>query len=351
MGTIGGTGAWLPPIAVLPDGSVPQRSPLRRPQSTAVSIAIDPDIAFASSRTVDACLSQVLDVAERAVAALASPSVGDPIEPANELQAYFRIRTSDLGCGETSAHVVRIVADVIEDLRYARLGAHDLRSLLIAIVELGPFRELPDENAAKAGRTPTTAPAPDGPNRWYYRWILAHQFHATLNTFAASAVRSAVQNIDDENSAVEALTSAASFVSAFGASRAHALMHPPTFYTTVLRPSMEPPLSPVALTGRMHREYREYRDAIAKLLQVCPEPIGALSRQRPSLAAAREHLLATDLADAERHVTKVWQVVGQARSLVQGPRSSENAVACLRSIRDRRQSAYRPFVRFLNGAD
>jgi hypothetical protein len=64
------------------------------------------------------------------------------------------------------------------------------------------------------------------------------------------------------------------------------------------------------------------------------------------LAVAREELREADLIEAERHVCLVEPVVGNERSLIQPPRSSENAVAVLRRMRHRRAAQFEPFLRF-----
>lgn len=109
---------------------------------------------------------------------------------------------------------------------------------------------------------------------------------------------------------------------------------------------MVPTVVPVPLSGNMHVEYQLYRACVDELLEVLPEPVNELALPEPELAFAREELLEADLIEAERHVCLVEPVVGNARSLIQAPRSSENAVAVLRRMRHRRAAQFEPFLRF-----
>ena len=114
----------------------------------------------------------------------------------------------------------------------------------------------------------------------------------------------------------------------------------------VVRPTMVPTVVPVPLSGKMHVEYQLYRARVDELLEVLPDPVNDLALPEPELAFAREELLEADLIEAERHVCLVEPVVGNARSLIQAPRSSENAVAVLRRMRHRRAAQFQPFLRF-----
>ncbi len=109
---------------------------------------------------------------------------------------------------------------------------------------------------------------------------------------------------------------------------------------------MVPPAFPVPLSGNMHSEYRAYRSSVKRLLEVENRPIHVLVQTNPSLAFARERLLEADLADAERHVTLVWTMIGNDKSIVQAPRSRYNALTALRTIWVRREREFGPFVRY-----
>jgi hypothetical protein len=121
---------------------------------------------------------------------------------------------------------------------------------------------------------------------------------------------------------------------------------PAAFYQQTLRPTMLPPLTEAPLSGRMHMEYQSYRRRLSALLQALPDSGAVLATRQPRLALARERLLEADLVEAERHVTSVEPLVGDARSLIQTNKSVDNAVSVLRRIRHARAGAVAPFVRF-----
>jgi len=116
--------------------------------------------------------------------------------------------------------------------------------------------------------------------------------------------------------------------------RAHAAALPSDFYNLVVRPTVVP----VPLSGKMHVEYQLYRERANELLDVLPNPINELALPEPELAFARGELLQADLIEAER--------VGNARSLIQPPRTSENAGAVLRRMRHRRAAQLERLLRF-----
>jgi hypothetical protein len=109
---------------------------------------------------------------------------------------------------------------------------------------------------------------------------------------------------------------------------------------------MTPPLFPVALSGRMHLEYKAYRESVLTFLEAVPSSIAELIRIHPELALTREQLLEADMAEAERHISLVWSMIGTDKSIVQSPRLEDNAISALRLIRDRRAALISPYVRY-----
>jgi hypothetical protein len=183
---------------------------------------------------------------------------------------------------------------------------------------------------------------------WLRRWIIGHQVHAMLNVYASWAVAEAIDAIraKDLHRALTALDDARHIVEGFSAARAHALALPPDFYQDVLRPTMNPPLTSMPLSGRMHVEYRIYRHRINELLDVLPMQGTRAAAIQPALSLHGERLLEADLIEAERHITLVEPLVGNSKSLIQTPKSADNAVSALRTIRHRRATRIANYVRF-----
>jgi hypothetical protein len=183
---------------------------------------------------------------------------------------------------------------------------------------------------------------------WLSRWIVGHHVHVLLNVYATIALQEAIALLraGDAHRATRKLATVTTYVQGFAPARAHAATLPADFYNVVVRPTMVPTVVAVPLSGKMHVEYQLYRKRVNELLAVLPEPVNELALPEPELAFAREELLEADLIEAERHVCLVEPVVGNERSLIQPPRSSENAVAVLRRMRHRRAAQYEPFLRF-----
>lgn len=278
------------------------------------------------------------------------------VEARTPVQKYFRIRTCDMTTDEVLFEVASLAVRTFADLARAPLAAGDVDLLVAAFrtVFAGLLRSVDYEESAFAQDDEATGTIPvdvdENANEqvWFQRWITAHQVHAMLNTFAAAAVICAARLYDDGviDATVDRLTFATSLVTAFGPCRAYSLCHPPAYYREVLRPSMMPPLITTALSGTMHLEYKAYRSAMDDLLRAIDTPIVELARTHPMVALARERLLEADLAEAERHISLVWSMIGTDKSLVQANRVQDNAVSALRAIRDRRAALIAPFVRY-----
>jgi hypothetical protein len=183
---------------------------------------------------------------------------------------------------------------------------------------------------------------------WLSRWIVGHHVHVLLNVYATIALQEAIALLraGPVHPATRKLATVTTYVEGFAPARAHAAALPSEFYNTVVRSTMVPTVVPVSLSGKMHVEYQLYRARVDELLEVLRESVDDLALPEPELAFAREELLEADLIEAERHVCLVEPVVGNARSLIQPPRSSENAVAVLRRMRHKRAAQFEPFLRF-----
>lgn len=276
------------------------------------------------------------------------------VDARTPVQAYFRIRTCDMTADEVLFEVASLAVRTFTDLAKAPLAAGDIDLILHAFravfADLLGSIDTKESPFAQGHDTVGGDLVDNGAHEqiWFQRWITAHQVHAMLNTFAAAAIVRAAQHY--ENGVIDAtinrLTFATSLVAAFGPSRAYALCHPPAFYREVLRPSMMPPLIPTALSGKMHLEYKAYRKAVDDLLGAIDTPIAELATTQPMVALARESLLEADMAEAERHISLVWSMIGTDKSLVQGVRAQDNALGALRMIRDRRAALIAPFIRY-----
>lgn len=277
---------------------------------------------------------------------------GEPAQPAarTPAQSYFRTRTGRLTDDACVAQLAALITAVLGEIIDAPLAGTDIESLARGLdLLLGDHGAVPPSIAPLASIDILGPPSDEhAEGRWHRRWVIAHQVHSFFNAGAARAVLHATAHArcGDHERAVDALDHASGYVEAFAPTRALALAVPAAFYNDVLRPTMTPPLTDTPLSGRMHVEYQAYRTALASLLAEIPAPMIELAAESPAFALARERLLEADLLDAERHVTLVAPVVGQAKSIVQTARTESNALSALRSIRSSRAEIIAPFVRF-----
>ncbi|MEU1994015.1 hypothetical protein ABZ511_06140 [Nocardia gamkensis] len=269
-------------------------------------------------------------------------------------QSYFRIRTAEMPGSRVLSHAVDVIARCLADMCDAPIAGSDMVREIAAI-----RRFLCDTSAAAV---PAVIVEEDGPRQdaddirsahssveqtWFDRWIIGHQLHALLNVCAAIALGEAIRDVHagGADSAIGNLEAATIYVGGFTAARAHTLALPAHFYGAVLRPTMTPPFVSLPLSGSMHLEYRAFRSRMAEMLRVLPEPIADLSSREPRLALARESVLEADLADSLRHITLVEPIVGNGKSLVQGPRTKDNAISMLGKIHDRRSAEFAKYLR------
>jgi hypothetical protein len=349
----------LPPIAVFCDPGEPHDLPCldgeARRRADRVSAALAAISCFGGPAERDAGLRAAALAVERLLSCLArhaEPVDGETLPTRSHVQGYFRVRTTALGAPRAALHAVLVIASAIADLRNVPLAGSDIArevaGLRQVVVDLaGPPGDAigevdPDDGEIEA------MPADAQREVWLSRWIVGHHVHVLLNVYATIALQEAIALLraGETRAATRKLATVTTYVQGFAPARAHAAALPSDFYNLVVRPTMVPTVVPVPLSGKMHVEYQLYRKRVDELLEVLPDPVNELALPEPELAFAREELLEADLIEAERHVTLVEPVVGNARSLIQPPRSSENAVAVLRRMRHRRAAQFEPFLRF-----
>ncbi len=280
------------------------------------------------------------------------PVDGDGLPTRSPVQGYFRVRTTALTAQQAALHAALVIHSGIANLRSTPLAGSDIaretaamRQVVLDLAGTGDDaqHEIEPDNAAI-----DPVPAHTQQQVWLSRWIIGHHVHVLFNVYATMALQDTIRLLraGTVHPALDQLTRATTYVHGFAAARAHAAALPADFYNEVVRPTMVPTVVTVPLSGSMHVEYQMYRERVNELLTVLPEPVNELALREPGLAFAREALLEADLIEAERHVCLVEPVVGNLRSLIQPPRSRENAVAVLRLMRHRRAAQFEPFLRF-----
>jgi hypothetical protein len=344
----------MPPVAVLCDPFRPLRpadAPAEVDLYTLYSALLEVD-GHAPLTERQRSLRRVHAIAAREVERLLRRIEAEEIEipdPLSPVQLYFRTRIGTPPPAQAWWHALRIVRDTAGDMLEAPMSGSDLCRLAIGIAEaIRP--EVPGGQAERPRElpAPTQTEALAVEETWLRRWIVAHQLHAMLNVQAASALLAAADELraGEPHRAAGCLDRATRLVHGFTAARAQALAVPAAFYEETLRPTMLPPLTTAPLSGRMHVEYRTYREALEAVLDLMPESSERLATTDPALALARERLLEADLIEAERHVTGIEPLVGSDRSLIQTSKSTDNAISMLRRIRRQRADRAARFVRF-----
>lgn len=349
----------LPAVAVFCDPDEPHALPClsiaAREHANAVSGALAAVPAFGGPAERDAALR----AAARATAELlrclsryADPVDGETLPTRSPVQGYFRVRTTKLTAAQAALHAALVIASAIADLRNAPLAGSDIARETAAMRQVvldlaGSDGDQTVEIKLDDGQI-EAVPASSQRQVWLSRWIIGHHVHVLLNVYATIALQQAIAFLraGETHLATRKLTTVTTYVEGFAPARAHAATLPSDFYNVVVRPTMVPTVVPVPLSGKMHVEYQLYRKRVDELLAVLPQPVNELALPEPELAFAREELLDADLIEAERHVCLVEPVVGNERSLIQPPRSSENAVAVLRRMRHKRAAQFEPFLRF-----
>lgn len=350
----------LPAVAVFCDPGEPHALPCLGTDACEHAERVISALAAISAFGGPAERDAGLRAAARATAGLvrclsleADPVDGEQLPTRSHVQDYFRVRTTALTAGQAALHAALVVASALADLRNAPLAGSDLAR------ETAAMRQVVVDLAGSDGDRPVAiehdddghieaVPASSQRELWLSRWIIGHHVHVLLNVYATIALQEAIALLraGDTHHATAKLATVTTYVQGFAPARAHAATLPSDFYNVVVRPTMVPTVVPVPLSGKMHVEYQLYRKRIDELLDVLPDPVNELALPEPELAFAREELLEADLIEAERHVCLVEPVVGNERSLIQAPRSSENAVAVLRRMRHKRAAQYEPFLRF-----
>ena len=355
----GGPRFELPAVAVFCDPSEPHALPClgsdARELADGVSAALAAVPAFGGPAERDAAFR----AAGRATAGLvrclardADPVDGELLPTRSHVQGYFRVRTTALTAPQAALHAALVIESAIADLRNAPLAGSDIARETAAmrqvVVDLAGSEGEPGFEIDHDDGQIEVVPAASQRQVWLSRWIVGHHVHVLLNVYATIALQEAIALLraGETHLATHKLATVTTYVKGFAPARAHAATLPSDFYNVVVRPTMVPTVVPVPLSGKMHVEYQLYRKRVDELLEVLPEPVNELALPAPELAFAREELLEADLIEAERHVCLVEPVVGNERSLIQPPRSSENAVAVLRRMRHKRAAQFEPFLRF-----
>jgi hypothetical protein len=270
-----------------------------------------------------------------------------PIVPNHD---YFGIRTAPLDDAYLVREVTTIAARALGDLRHSRVHLTDQAAAVLAVVHL--FRGLnPPDGALTTtpAAAPSERPAPYRPGTdELTKWIIIHQFHFILDLAAADTVSRALTAVADghREAACVALREAAIFVRGFTAAMMLSGDMSAPCYGTMVRPTMQPPAVPVALTGRTLPEHKAFRKAMRRLVNEFATPYADLVETDPELAAARDALLEADLQDIERHALIAAALVDQDHSIIRNDPSAESAVAVLRTMRHVRAIAYCPLMRF-----
>ena len=354
------------PIVVLPaDNTVLCRLRPTAPVAAAITAAVEALTRLRAALldpqgagpAVDAARDAALDrVEELAAVAAVAPIDTAPLKPIVPNHEYFGVRTTELDDAQRVAGISTVIARTLADLRVARLDLNDQASEVRAMVLI--LEGLDPQDGPPAPETPA-APAADavpvarvGTDE-LTRWIITHHFYFVLNLAAAAAVSRALAALSDQDqeTATAAFHEAAVLVRGFTAAMIHSGDMSAACYDARVRPTMQPPAVPAALTGRTQPEHKAFRKAMRRLLTVSPEPYAKLAAADPRTAAARDALLDADLLDIERHIVITAALVGDDHSIVQGDEAAESAIAILRTMRHTRAMAYRELMRFGDGVE
>jgi hypothetical protein len=304
--------------------------------------AVDPYAAAADCAGQLRAAAGVAQALNRVLGVQEPPAQGEATPVHSASQPYFRVRTADLTDHQALRQSAGVLARAAADLAYAPVAASDLaleaRGMCTAILDLAgvPAVDLP-------APVPAVADAPlevdaDLEGSWARRWLIGHHVRFLFEACAATALTEAAHYLGQGclGRAVGRIGAATVFVQAFPAAVAHACAMPAEHYLAAIRPGMAPPVLPQPLSGRMHRTYTCFRQAMRALLACLPEPHAELSERAPDLAQARNALLHADLIDAERHIAVAYAMLATRRSLAQPAGSPTNAVTELRQICQRR---------------
>jgi hypothetical protein len=345
------------PVVVLADPIEPPARPRLNGQAAAAAAqtaslimrlrdAADDFTDWDQTRTLFAAAVDQAGQLADLLAANTAPIPPEAIAEPNPIHRYFGVRGAVATVPQVAAAEASILARGLSDLTCAPVGAADIVAELRAVSAV--LEDLLCQSTLEEDRA-TDAP---GPTRYgsagtgLQRWIIGHHMYFMLNVRGAATLHLALQALSrgDEIAAVECINTALVYARGFTAAMAHASAISAKCYQEQIRPTMAPPDTSVPLTGRMHKEHRAFRSALAQLLGVLPEPYPIMAERSPELAAAREALLDADLIDIERHILLAAELVGSEPSLVRGHKR-DSAVSILREMRMLRAAQYCPFVR------
>lgn len=347
------------PLVVLPENNlVRARTSPAGPVGAALAAAIDALTLLhaellnpqgAGDSVVKAMDAAVDEVSGLAALAMVTPMDAASLTPIVPNHEYFGVRTAGIDDAYLVSEVTTIIARTLRDLRNARLDLNDRAYEVHAMVKVLEGLVPRDGAAAapQADRAPAGRPYVPGDDE-LTRWVITHHFYFVLNLAAADAVSRAVSGLadGDRDAAFDAVQEAIVLVRGFTAAMIHSGDMSAPCYDAMVRPTMQPPAVPVALTGRTQPEHKAFRKAMRNLVKVSAQPFAELAAADPELAMARDALLEADLQDIERHISVTAGLVGDDRSIVQGGASAESAVAMLRTMRHSRAELYRDLMRF-----
>lgn len=269
-----------------------------------------------------------------------------PIVPNHE---YFGVRTAEVDDAHRTAEISLIVLRALTDLRHARIDLNDraaeVRAMALVLSRL-------DAGPGAPELAPVPGPAAGAPvgaaDDELTRWVITHHFYFVLNLAAATAVTRGIAAMADEDreAATAAFRDAAVLVRAFTAAMLHSGDMSAPCYDAKVRPTMQPPAVPAALTGRTQPEHKAFRKAMRRLAGTETESFAKLAVTDPELALARDALLEADLHDLERHIVVTAALVGDDQSIVAADSAGGSAIAMLRTMRHTRAMSYRELMRF-----
>jgi hypothetical protein len=301
-------------------------------------------------RCASAALVAVVQALEPLLPGSEAVTVADGTNPHD---AYMGVRRKPLTAEAAAAEMAVIMNRALADLCHAPLHWNDIvaeteamSAVLARLSGTGAQDEDPRGTAGAGDAAGRAAFLPTGDG--LERWILVHHLYCLFHLHAAAMVDAADGALaaGDKDVATAALAQATVYARGATAGMLHAGAVPARYYQEVIRPTMQPPATPMKLGGTMNPENTVYRAAIARFLERSTEPFPLLVREHPGLALARDTFLSADLLDIERHVAIAAMLVGEDRSLLQHERSSDNAVGILRRIRHQRAVRYCSLMRY-----
>ncbi|MEU0521841.1 hypothetical protein [Streptosporangium sp. NPDC006007] len=299
----------------------------------------------AARKAMDTAVEETDRLAVEAMVVPMNAAALKPIVPNHE---YFGVRTAPLDDARLVSEVTTIIARTLRDLRNARLDLNDQAYEIHAMAKILEGLVPPDGAVTQPDWSPAEDQTPYVPgNDELTRWVITHHFYFVLNLAAADAVSRAATGLadGDRDTAFDAIQESIAYVRGFTAAMMHSGDMSAPCYDAKVRPTMQPPAVPTALTGRTQPEHKAFRKAMRNLVTVSPQSFAEMMATDPDLALARDALLEADLQDIERHISVTAALVGDDRSIVQGETSAVSAVSVLRTMRHSRAELYRELMR------